>query len=340
MVNEDEIFYLTVTSTTMGSGTTSADATVLFDGGDIGLNNNQKKMRSLTIIEEIQATPNADPVVTLPSGPINYTESDPATVLDSAATLVDPDSTNFDGGLLRVDLGATGTFDDRLAIRNEGTAAGQIGISGSDVTYGGVVIGTFAGGTDGSDPLTVSFNSNADVNSVQAVLRNITYENVSSDPSLNQRAPEFTLSDGDAGVSNPVVKVIVVNDVNTAPVLAGANDLEVRRTSPLPGSWRPMPFPSCASSPTRTGTVPSRTESPSTAGTRRVARTATSSIRPARRPFSISSAAFRGAITTALPHGPQIGSSSTTMARPQVGTCASRTTSCVSTTWTEAPRRA
>ncbi len=62
-VNEDEIFYLTVTSTTMGSGTTCADATVLFDGGDIGLNNNSKKMRSLAIIEEITPVTNVDPVI-------------------------------------------------------------------------------------------------------------------------------------------------------------------------------------------------------------------------------------------------------------------------------------
>ena len=141
-----------VTSTTMGSGTTAADATILFDGGDIGLNSNQKKMRNLAIIEEIIVTDNVDPVITLSGGALNYTEQDPPTIIDAAATLTDPDSANFDGGLLRVDLDTTGSVDDRLAIRHEGTAAGQIGISGTTVTYGGVAIGTFAGGTDGSDP--------------------------------------------------------------------------------------------------------------------------------------------------------------------------------------------
>jgi hypothetical protein len=225
LVNEDEVFYLTVTSTTMGSGTTVANATVLYDSGDIGLNNNQKKMRSLSIIEEISVTPNVDPVLTLPSGAISYTELDPPTLLDAAATLVDPDSANFDGGILSVDLNTTGSLNDRLAIRHEGTAAGQIGISGTTVTYGGVAIGTFAGGTDGTVPLTVTFNVNADAPAVQAVLRNVTYENVSTTPSTTQRMATLTLTDGDGGVSIPVTQTIVINDLNVAPVLSGANDL-------------------------------------------------------------------------------------------------------------------
>ncbi len=147
-------------------------------------------MRSLTIIEEITPVNNVDPVITLSAGVLNYTEQDPATIIDAAATLTDPDSADFDGGLLRVDLDTTGSVNDRLAIRHEGTAAGQIGISGNTVTYGGVAIGTFAGGTDGSDPLTVSFNANADVAAVEAVMRNVTLrerlEQSVDDPALGQ----------------------------------------------------------------------------------------------------------------------------------------------------------
>jgi uncharacterized delta-60 repeat protein len=224
-VNEDEIIYLTVTSTTMGSGTTAADATVLFDGGDIGLNNNSKKMRSLAIIEEITPVNNVDPVITLAPAFINYTEQDPPTIIDGGATLADPDSSDFDGGLLRVDLGATGFADDRLAINHEGNAAGQVGISGNTVSYGGVAIGTFTGGTDGSDPLTVLFNANADVASVEAVMQNITYENVSVNPDTAQRSVAFTISDGDGGTSATETKTIIINNVNAAPVITGANNL-------------------------------------------------------------------------------------------------------------------
>ncbi len=225
LVDEDEIFYLTVTTTTMGSGTTSADATVLFDAGDVGLNNSQKKIRSFSIIEDIKPINNVDPVITLATGMVTYTEGDPPAVIDPAATLVDPDSADFDGGLLRVDLGTTGTANDKLAIRDEGTGAGQIGISGNKVTYQGIIIGNWAGGANGSEPLTILFNTNADVASIQALLRNITFENTSNNPSETQRAINFSISDGDGGSSDVVTRNIVVNAINYAPELSGANDL-------------------------------------------------------------------------------------------------------------------
>jgi VCBS repeat-containing protein len=225
LVDEDELFYLTVSTTTMGSGTTSADATVLFDAGDIGLNNNQKKIQSFTIIEEIRTVNNVDPEITLTAGSLAYTEGDPATVIDPGVVLTDPDSGDFDGGLLRVELGASGSANDELAIRNEGTGAGQIGITGSDVTYGGVVIGTWAGGSTVDEPLTVIFNANADVDAVQALLRNITYRNYSQNPLEQQREIDFTITDGDGGTSAVVTKAVVVNSVNAAPILSGANNL-------------------------------------------------------------------------------------------------------------------
>ena len=51
-----------------------------------------------------------------------------------------------------------------MSIWNQGTGIGQIGISGSDVTYnfgaGAVVIGTFTGGS--GSPLVVNLNANAE----------------------------------------------------------------------------------------------------------------------------------------------------------------------------------
>ena len=108
---------------------------------------------------------NAAPTLTLTSSALDYTENDPATVIDSGATVVDPDSADFDGGQLSVFFSAGGTDSDRLAIRNQGTATGETGVSGSNVTYnygaGAVVIGSFTGGTDGVTPLVVTLNANA-----------------------------------------------------------------------------------------------------------------------------------------------------------------------------------
>lgn len=45
-----------------------------------------------------------------------------------------------------------------------------------------MVIGSWAGGTNGATPLVVNFNANATAESVQALGRRITYENVSVAP--------------------------------------------------------------------------------------------------------------------------------------------------------------
>ncbi len=99
-------------------------------------------------------------------------------MIDGAATLTDSDSPNFNTGNLTVSFTANGTASDRLAIRNQGTAAGQIGVSGSNVTDGGVTIGTFTGGT-GTTPLAITFNASAKPAAAEALLKNITYKNLS-----------------------------------------------------------------------------------------------------------------------------------------------------------------
>jgi hypothetical protein len=81
---------------------------------------------------------------------ISYAENDPATVLATTATIIDPDSTDFDTGVLTVAFGATGTATDRLTIIDQGPGAGQIGVIGANVTYGGVAFASFTGGTSRS----------------------------------------------------------------------------------------------------------------------------------------------------------------------------------------------
>ncbi|MCA9160355.1 MAG: DNRLRE domain-containing protein, partial [Planctomycetales bacterium] len=105
--------------------------------------------------------PNSDPTISVPGGAVNYIENDPATLIDATATAIDSDSGNLDAGTLTIEFTANGTLNDRLAIRNQGTGAGQIGVSGSNVTYAGVNIGTFTGGTDGSTPLVITFNASS-----------------------------------------------------------------------------------------------------------------------------------------------------------------------------------
>jgi hypothetical protein len=184
---------------------------VLTDG-DGGTSTAATKQNNVTAVNDA-------PTITLPGPVLNYTENDPAGVIDSLATASDPDSPNFDTGTLTIDfLPGNGTADDRLEIRNQGTAAGQIGVSGSNVTFGGTTIGTFTGGS-GTNALVITFDADATPTAVQALMRNITYRNVSDAPTPPPaRFVRFVLTDGDGGTSNPAQKPINVTAVNDAPV--------------------------------------------------------------------------------------------------------------------------
>jgi len=175
-------------------------------------------------------TANLSPTLTLTTGALSYTENDPAMVIDNGATVVDSDSADFNGGQLSVFLSGGGTDNDRLAIRNQGSGAGQIGISGSNVTYnfgvGALVIGSFTGGTDGVTPLIVTLNANATATAVQALIRNVTYQNISDNPSALDRVVQFNLTDGDGGISNDVSRSIALFAVNDAPTATNLNATE------------------------------------------------------------------------------------------------------------------
>ncbi|MDH5573673.1 MAG: DUF4347 domain-containing protein, partial [Gammaproteobacteria bacterium] len=108
-------------------------------------------------------TNNAPTVSNINGDALNYAPGDAATVIDqgTAAAVVDSDSANFDTGTLTVSFTAgSDAAEDVLAIKNYGTGAGQIGVSGSNVTYEGVTIGTFTGGSGGTN-LVITFNSSS-----------------------------------------------------------------------------------------------------------------------------------------------------------------------------------
>jgi Bacterial Ig domain/A nuclease of the HNH/ENDO VII superfamily with conserved WHH/Cadherin-like domain/Calx-beta domain/RTX calcium-binding nonapeptide repeat (4 copies) len=143
-----------------------------------------------------------------------------ATIIAPSTGLTDVDSTNLAGGSLAVfkEDDSTALANDRLEIKHQGTAAGQIGISGVNVTYGNVAIGSFTGGS-GNVPLTISFLSTATPAAVQALLRTITFRNINAqNPSGANRSISFVLTDGAGGVAtaNCTVQFVVAN---MAPVV-------------------------------------------------------------------------------------------------------------------------
>jgi len=158
---------------------------------------------------------NDAPVISPPGGTLSYNESSGAKKIDTAASVSDVDSTAFDGGTLTVDFATGGTANDRL-----GTASsGQITVVGSDVFHGADLIGSFTGGSDGFTPLVISLNANANVSSVTDLVKNVTYENVSDDPSATSRNIRFVLTDGDGGTSNAKIVAVNLSAINDIPTL-------------------------------------------------------------------------------------------------------------------------
>ncbi|HEV2746562.1 MAG TPA: putative Ig domain-containing protein, partial [Allosphingosinicella sp.] len=137
-------------------------------------------------------------------------------LLDGLVTFTDPEG-NFTGGTLTV----SGLLaEDRVAVRHQGTGAGQIGVSGAEVRYGNVVIGTVAGGTGGT--FTVTLNASATTAAVDALIQNLTYANVSNTPTadrtLSLQATDAAGASLTGGAQTIAVTVTAAND---APTLTG-----------------------------------------------------------------------------------------------------------------------
>ncbi|MET0070595.1 MAG: Ig-like domain-containing protein [Candidatus Thiodiazotropha sp.] len=179
---------------------------------------------SNTLAATVGYTPvnDAPDVTGLDGDACNYTEGDGVVLIEQGGdvSVSDPDSGDFAGGSLTVEVDSgLQAAEDRFSLFNQGTAGGEIGFDGSDVTYGGLVIGSVTGGT-GIDPLTVAFNSNATPAAVTALIRNITYENSNAEnPTGGTRSVTIDITDGDGGASLTQNLTLNVSSVNDAPVV-------------------------------------------------------------------------------------------------------------------------
>ena len=174
---------------------------------------------------------NAAPLLTLTAGTVYYTTNGPAVLLDAAAVISDDDSADFDGAKLTVNFINNGEANDRLEVRNEGTSPGQVGISGSTVSFGGTPIGLLAGGS-GVLPLIVTFNAAAQPAAAQAVLRNVTYRNVSAVAGTLTRTVGAIVTDGDGGSSTRATRNISIG-VNANPFIALIDDGDADNLIPV-----------------------------------------------------------------------------------------------------------
>jgi hypothetical protein len=152
---------------------------------------------------KLTVTPlNEKPVLTL-SGSLGYMRNAPAVVLAPNATVTDVDSANFGGGSLRVRIAIGGGPNNTLAIGSGFTVDAT-----GNVKQGTTIIGKRLSNGIGTNELKIQFNTNATQSIVQALVRSITYRNVGG--SAGQRRIDFTVSDGDGGLSALRTKTVNV----------------------------------------------------------------------------------------------------------------------------------
>ena len=116
--------------------------------------------------------------------------------IDASVDFSDGIGTSFAGGFVRLEESGASDAARQLGILNVGSGAGQIGVSGADVTFGGVVIGTIDAtqkGADGAD-LQINLVAAATEAAIDALVDSFT----------------FGLSRG-TGDFNPGLRIVVQN---------------------------------------------------------------------------------------------------------------------------------
>jgi len=152
----------------------------------------------------LRVLPRNDPPVLTGSATVGYRLNDPSVALATSFALSDSDSAHFGGGQLRVRITSGIDASNRLIIR------GGFTLSGNNVLWNGRLIGTLnAGGGIGNTTLVVSLTDNATVELVERLVRSIRFRTVNGSLT-DTRTVNFSVSDGDGGVSNSATSRVAI----------------------------------------------------------------------------------------------------------------------------------
>lgn len=161
-------------------------------------------------------SPPSPPTMTLSGGSANYIENGAAVVLNASATVTDPNAANFNGGRLVVSYLGTPFTTDRLSIGAGPTGTVTTGFT--RVSVGFIQIGTYSGGTNGTD-LVIVFNASATPALIETLLQAIQFAATGDNPTGGLRTVTFRLADGLGGTTPPVERTVNVIPVNDPPVI-------------------------------------------------------------------------------------------------------------------------
>ncbi len=195
---------------------------------------------ALAPVPVVMHTLDNEPTITLSPVTTVFGIGNGAVGIDGRATVSDPNTSVYTGTTLTVTITNNAAAGDQLSVRNDGTVAGQIGVSGNAISYGGVTIGTFTAGSV-STPLVATFNSAATTTAIEAALRAVTFNNPGASPSVALRSVSAALRHADGGQSSASV-TIRVGLLRAADFQEGADhgygrytgeaDIELREANP------------------------------------------------------------------------------------------------------------
>ncbi|MGR9145674.1 Ig-like domain-containing protein (plasmid) [Rhizobium leguminosarum] len=127
------------------------------------------------------------------SNSIDYASGDFIKLIAPSGLVVDADTSNFEGGSLRVSLTKNRSSSDQLAIKADRTVAAI----GSLVFIAGSLVGRIvSNGRNGAD-LVINLLRSATPAAITALLEHVGYSNASNSPSTLTREITFTIVDGD-----------------------------------------------------------------------------------------------------------------------------------------------
>lgn len=161
----------------------------------------------------------APPIISnLDGDTVTFTEGSVPVKLDKDSNVTVKVDTDFGrtyaGGSVTASITSNGVAtEDVLEIAQ----TGGITLSGSNVLYSGTSIGTYSGGTSGTN-LSISLNSSANDTNVAALINAITYKNTNTvKPDTKKRTVMVSAADN-TNATEPVYTTVNVQGVNYAPV--------------------------------------------------------------------------------------------------------------------------
>ena len=158
---------------------------------------NRPGLASAFVTQSLTVVPvNDNPILRI-NGNIEYLNSSTAFKSVGTGITVSDAEQNYADGKLTVTLTtlnrSTPTFDI-LSIRTQGNGLKQVSVTGNEIRYSGILIGTWSG-NGSSMPLEVIWNSQATSAAIQAVIVRINYRKTSTAPVTTDRTLSFRLSD-------------------------------------------------------------------------------------------------------------------------------------------------